>query len=224
MEVLQNLIDLVLHLDRHLNDLAGTLGPWLYLVLFLVVFCETGLVVTPILPGDSLLFAVGALAASDGSPLLIPVLLVLLILAAVAGDSVNYFLGQRFGARVFCSDESRFFNRKHLIRTQEFYAKYGGKTIILARFIPIIRTFAPFVAGMGQMNYRKFWLYNVAGGIAWVLIFLLGGYFLADSEVVKGRFHIVILAIVLLSIMPAVIEFLLAWRRRRLAQQPVSIE
>jgi membrane-associated protein len=224
MEVLQNLIDLVLHLDRHLNDLAGTLGPWLYLVLFLVVFCETGLVVTPILPGDSLLFAVGALAASPGSPLLIPVLLALLIVAAVAGDSVNYFLGQRFGARVFCSEESRFFNKKYLIRTQEFYAKYGGKTIILARFIPIIRTFAPFVAGMGQMNYRKFWLYNVAGGIAWVLIFLLGGYFLADSEIVKGRFHIVIMAIVLLSIMPAVIEFLLAWRRRRLAQQPVSVE
>ncbi len=213
MDVYQ-IIDLFLHLDGHLNHYAELLGAWLYLILFLIIFCETGLVVTPILPGDSLLFAVGALAAAENSPLRLERLIVLLIAAAVLGDAVNYFLGYWVGPRVFTSEQSRLFNKKHLIRTQHFYEKYGGKTIILARFIPIIRTFAPFVAGIGAMQYRRFFIFNVAGGTAWVLIFLVGGYCL--GEAVKGYFSIIIAAIIVLSIMPAVVEFLLSRRRAKL--------
>ena len=212
-------IDWFLHLDKYLNDYAGYLGPWLYLILFLIVFCETGLVVTPILPGDSLLFAMGALAATDGSPLRLELLIVLLISAAVLGDAVNYFIGFWVGPRVFTSERSWLFNKKHLIRTQLFYEKYGGKTIILARFIPIIRTFAPFVAGIGRMEYRRFFRFNVVGGAAWVLIFLLSGYWL--GEAVKGYFSIIIVAIVILSVLPAVIEYVLTRRRER--RQPKSV-
>src|ERR1700724_1076894 len=175
MDILQKAADLFLHLDVHLTYWAVQLGPWLYLCLFVIVFCETGLVVTPFLPGDSLLFAVGALAATEGSPLRMPVLIVLLIAAAITGDAVNYLIGFHVGPKVFRSEHSRLFNKKHLLRTQHFYEKYGGKTIILARFIPIIRTFAPFVAGIGKMEYRRFGLYNILGGIVWVLTFLFGG-------------------------------------------------
>jgi membrane-associated protein len=206
-------IDWFLHLDTYLNDYAGYLGPWLYVILFLIVFCETGLVVTPILPGDSLLFAMGALAATDGSPLRLDVLIILLISAAVLGDAVNYFIGFRVGPRVFVSEKSWLFNKKHLIRTQLFYEKYGGKTIILARFIPIIRTFAPFVAGIGRMEYRRFFRFNVIGGAAWVLTFLLSGYWFGDK--VKGYFSVIIVAIVILSVLPAVIEYVLTRRRGR---------
>src|SRR5260370_28053738 len=199
-------IDLFLHLDRHLNHYAEVLGGWLYLVLFLIIFCETGLVVTPILPGDSLLFAVGALAATDGSPLRLEVLIVLLMAAAILGDAVNYFIGYIVGPRVFTSERSWIFNKKHLVRTQHFYEKYGGKTIILARFIPIIRTFAPFVAGIGRMEYRRFFRFNVVGGTAWVLIFLLSGYWL--GEAVKGYFLVLISVIFVLSVMPAGVEIL----------------
>src|SRR5262249_42637467 len=150
-------------------------GPWLYTVLFLIVFCETGLVVTPFLPGDSLLFAMGALAAGVDSPLSLPLLMLLLIGSAVLGDAVHYVIGYRVGPRVFQSERSRLFNRKHLLRTQEFYEKYGGKTIILARFVPIVRTFAPFVAGIGKMQYRNFAVYNVLGGMAWVCLCLFAG-------------------------------------------------
>src|SRR5262249_51228118 len=160
------------------DAMANALGLWLYLVLFAIVFCETGLVVTPILPGDSLLFFVGALASRADSELNVIGLLILLIVAAVAGDAVNYMIGYHLGPRVFSPEKSRLFNKKHLLRTHAFYEKYGGKTIILARFIPIIRTFAPFVAGIAKMEYRKFGLYNVTGGMAWVMTFLLGGYFL----------------------------------------------
>src|SRR5947209_5575404 len=212
-------IDWFLHLDKYLNDYAGHLGAWLYLILFLIVFCETGLVVTPILPGDSLLFAMGALAATDGSPLRLELLIVLLISAAVLGDAVNYFIGFWVGPRVFTSERSWLFNKKHLIRTQLFYEKYGGKTIILARFIPIIRTFAPFVAGIGRMEYRRFFRFNVVGGTAWVLIFLLSGYWL--GEAVKGYFSIIIVAIVILSVLPAVLEYVLTRRRER--RQPKSV-
>lgn len=211
---LNQILDLFLHLDRHLNHYAELLGAWLYLVLFLIIFCETGLVVTPILPGDSLLFAVGALAATDGSPLRLELLIVLLIAAAVLGDAVNYFIGYIVGPRVFTSEKSWLFNKKHLLRTQFFYEKYGGKTIILARFIPIIRTFAPFVAGIGAMQYRRFFYFNVAGGTAWVLIFLLSGFWL--GEAVKGYFSIIIAVIIVLSIMPAVIEYLMARRRAKI--------
>ncbi len=223
MESIQPLLDLFLHLDKHLNHYAELFGPWLYGVLFLIVFCETGLVVTPILPGDSLLFAVGALAASPDSQLSVPLLMALLIVAAVLGDGVNYFIGYRVGPAVFKSEKSWLFNKKHLVRTQHFYEKYGGKTIILARFIPIIRTFAPFVAGIGRMEYRRFCVYNVAGAVAWVNIFLLAGYYFGTIPFVARNFTLVVLAIVAISVMPAVIEVLLAWRRRE-QPAPVAVE
>jgi membrane-associated protein len=214
MEMFRQLIDIFLHLDQHLNDMAGTLGGWLYLVLFLIIFCETGFVVTPFLPGDSLLFAVGALAAIDGSPLRLELLLLLLFMAAVWGDAVNYAIGFRVGPRVFTSEKSRLLNKKHLVRTQRFYEKHGGKTIVIARFLPIIRTFAPFVAGIGQMRYRHFALYNVTGGAAWIFTFLLGGYFFGSIDVVKRNFHLIVVALVIIPGLPALIEFLLAVRRR----------
>ena len=212
MELLKQAIDVFFHLDSHLNSWAGMLGPWLYLVLFLIIFCETGLVVMPFLPGDSLLFAVGALASVDDSPLHLPVLGILLFGAAVAGDALNYAIGARVGPRVFSQNDSRLLNREYVIRTQRFYEKYGGKTIVLARFIPIIRTFAPFVAGIGTMAYPRFALFNVAGGAAWVLSFLLGGYFFGNVPVVKQNFQYVIVAIMLISIMPPVLEYLRARR------------
>lgn len=212
MELLQQTIDIFLHLDSHLNSWAGMLGPWLYLVLFLIIFCETGLVVTPFLPGDSLLFAVGALASVDGSSIRLPLLSVLLFGAAVAGDAVNYAIGARIGPRVFSRSDSRLFNREHLIRTQRFYEKYGGKTIVLARFIPIIRTFAPFVAGIGTMAYPRFALFNVTGGALWVLSFLLGGFFFGNVPAVKQNFPYVIVAIIVISIIPPILEYLRARR------------
>jgi membrane-associated protein len=217
MEWMSQLIDLFLHLDQHLNDWAGLLGVWLYLVLFVIVFCETGLVVTPFLPGDSLLFAVGALASIPGSPLDLSLIILVLCIAAVLGDAVNYTIGYRVGPRVFASAESRWLNKAHLERTHAFYEKYGGKTIILARFMPIVRTFAPFVAGIGRMSYPRFALFNVVGGIAWVLSFVLGGYAFGEVPVVKRNFHVVILGIIIVSVMPPVIEYLRARRQARLA-------
>jgi membrane-associated protein len=210
MESLRAFLDIVLHLDRHLPEWSVWMGPWLYVLLFTVVFCETGLVVTPFLPGDSLLFAVGAVAALDGTAINLLLITGLLMGAAVLGDSVNYFLGRKIGAAVFRSEHSRLFHKKHLERTQAFYIKYGGKTIILARFIPIIRTFAPFVAGMGRMDYRRFWLYNVVGGVAWVLICVLAGYTFGGYEFVQKNFELVLLAIVAISVMPAAVELLRA--------------
>lgn len=218
MESLAQLLDIFLHLHKHINDLAGAFGPWTYLVLFLVVFCETGLIVTPFLPGDSLLFAVGVLAGTEGSPLSLPLLAVVLIVAAILGDAVNYWIGFRVGPKVFCRDDSWLFNKAHLLRAQRFYEKYGGKTIVLARFIPIIRTFAPFVAGVGRMNYGRFAFFNVSGGIAWVLIFLLGGYFLGRVPAVEHNFHIVIFAIIIVSLLPAVWEYLLSRREQNRAK------
>ncbi len=213
MEFFQQLIDIFLHLDQHLNKWSDDLGPWLYLVLFAIIFCETGLVVTPFLPGDSLLFAVGAIASIPGSPLNLPLIIGLLIVAAVVGDAVNYTIGYRVGPKVFSREDSWLLNRKHLERTQRFYERHGGKTIIWARFIPIIRTFAPFVAGIGEMRYRRFAFFNVLGGAAWVVTFTLGGYYLGEVPVVKRNFHIVIVAIIIISILPAVIEYFLARRR-----------
>ena len=211
MEWIAQLIDLFLHLDQHLNDWAGLLGVWLYLVLFLIVFCETGLVVTPFLPGDSLLFAVGALASIPGSPLDLPLIILVLCIAAVLGDAVNYTIGYRVGPRVFASEQSRWLNKEHLDSTHAFYEKYGGKTIIIARFVPIIRTFAPFVAGIGAMSYGRFALYNVTGGLLWICLFVPAGYFFGNIPVVKENFSLVILAIILISILPGVIEY---WRAR----------
>jgi membrane-associated protein len=208
MELIKSLIDLLLHLDKHLNEIIGNYGLWTYLILFLIVFCETGLVVTPILPGDSLLFAAGALAATEGSPLNVGVLYLILTVAAIIGDTVNYWIGAKIGPKVFAQEKSRFFKKEYLIRTQQFYEKYGGKTIIIARFIPIIRTFAPFVAGIGTMNYLKFIVYNIVGAILWVTICLFLGYFFGNIPIVKKNFSLVILAIVFISILPAIIEII----------------
>jgi membrane-associated protein len=212
MNIIHQAIDIFLHLDVHLNDLAASMGGWLHLLLFAIVFCETGLVVTPFLPGDSLLFAVGALAAVDGSPLHIPVIVILLSLAAIAGDAVNYAIGYRVGPKVFTSETSRLLNREHLLRTQAFYEKYGGKTIILARFMPVVRTFAPFVAGIGQMRYGRFALFNVTGGVLWVASFTLAGYFFGNVPVVKRNFHFVIVAIIVISVLPPIVELVRARR------------
>jgi membrane-associated protein len=219
---INDFIDLFFHLDQHLDHWAAMLGPWLYGVLFLIIFCETGLVVTPILPGDSLLFAVGALAAREASTLNLPVLAVLLSGAGIIGDAVNYHIGAYFGPRVFSAESSRLLNKRHLLRAQRFYEKYGGKTIILARFIPIIRTFAPFVAGIGLMKYRRFFAFNVCGGLLWVLTFLLGGFYFGNVEIVKRNFSLVIIAIIIISIMPAVIEYYLTRGQKAEAREPVG--
>jgi membrane-associated protein len=222
MEMIAQFIDVILHLNDHLNDWAAWMGPWLYAILFLIIFAETGLVVTPFLPGDSLLFAVGALCASQGSVLNIWTMMVLLIIAAILGDAVNYSIGARVGPRVFHSETSRLLNKKHLLKTQRFYEKYGGKTIIIARFVPIVRTFAPFVAGIGRMGYQRFLSFNVIGALAWVIGFLAAGYMFGNLKVVKDRFHIVIVAIIILSVMPAVIEIIKEKRNaaRESAERP----
>ena len=207
MELIKKFIDLVLHLDRHLDAMVQTFGPWLYVILFLIIFCETGLVVTPILPGDSLLFAVGALSARpDG--LNMALALALLSTAAILGDTVNYWIGAYAGPKVFHRKESRWFNPKHLERTHAFYEKYGGKTIIIARFVPIIRTFAPFVAGIGRMTYSRFLIYNVSGGLLWVGLCVLAGYFFGNWPVVKENFSLVMIAIIIVSVIPVVVEYL----------------
>ncbi len=196
--------DIFMHLDTHLGAIIREYGLWTYFLLFLIIFCETGLVVTPFLPGDSLLFAAGTFAGLGAFD---PVwLAAALSLAAVAGDSLNYFIGHTVGPKVFSSGSSRWLNRDYLDRTHRFYEKYGGKTIIIARFVPIIRTFAPFVAGIGSMTYPRFIAYNVAGGIAWILIFTLGGYFFGNIPVVRNNFSIVVVAIIIISVMPAVVE------------------
>ena len=217
MESFAQLLDVFLHLDAHLAEWAGVLGPWLYGLLFAIVFCETGLVVTPFLPGDSLLFAAGALAAADGSPLHLPWLAGLLVAAAVGGDALNYAIGKTVGPAVFTSERSRLLNREHLIRTQHFYERHGGKTIFLARFVPIVRTFAPFIAGIGRMRYATFASYNVSGGMTWVLAFLCAGYWFGQLPAVKRNFHVVIVAIVVISVMPMVFEWLRARRARAVA-------
>ena len=212
MEYVKQFIDIILHLNDHLDAWTAAFGPWLYLILFAVVFCETGLVVTPFLPGDSLLFAVGAICARDASPLNVFVMMVVLIVAAVLGDAVNYAIGKRVGPKVFTSEKSMFLNKKHLIRTQRFYEKHGGKTIIIARFVPIIRTFAPFVAGIGNMGYRRFAAFNVIGALAWVIGFLTLGYLFGNMPFVKKQFTYVLMGIIFLSILPGIIEYIRARR------------
>jgi membrane-associated protein len=207
IDLIQLGCDFFFHIDAYLNEWAGILGPWLYVVMVLIIFCETGLVVTPILPGDSLLFALGALSTREGSPIELPLMALLLCAAAVAGDAVNYSIGYWLGPKVFSREKSRLLNKKHLLRAQRFYEKHGGKTIFLARFIPIIRTFAPFVAGIGAMRYLRFAIFNVSGAVAWVLVLLLGGYFFADLPVVKTQFHWVMVVIVLISVIPILIEY-----------------
>jgi len=217
MDLLHHAFDIFLHLDQHLNYWAGVLGPFLYLLLFGVVFCETGLVLTPFLPGDSLLFAVGALCSIEGSPISLPLMGGLLLTAAVLGDACNYAIGHYLGPMVFTSERSRLLSRRHLLRTQEFYARHGGKTIFLARFVPIIRTFAPFIAGIGRMRYRHFALWNVSGAAVWVAGLVLAGYQFGQIPLVKRNFETVILAIVAISLLPILVEFV---RARRAAGVP----
>ena len=213
MEFVQLVIDFILHIDRHLAELTAAYGPWIYGILFLIIFCETGLVVTPFLPGDSLLFVAGAIATQDAMN--IHLMVILLIIAAILGDAVNYSIGRFFGVRLFANPDSKIFRRRHLEITQTFYARHGGKTIILARFVPIVRTFAPFVAGMGHMPYRRFAAYNVVGAIAWVTLFSYAGYFFGNLPMVQSNLHYLIVAIIFVSILPGVIEIL---RHRRAAQ------
>ena len=208
MELLQSAIDLFLHLDKHLAAIIAQYGVWTYLILFTVVFLETGVVATPFLPGDSLLFAAGTFAALGS--LDVWILMVLLTAAAILGDTLNYWIGRKIGPRVF-NEKVRFLKREHLDRTHAFYERHGGKTIIIARFVPIVRTFAPFVAGVGTMAYGRFLAYNVVGGVVWVVLFVAGGYLFGNIPVVKENFSVVILAIIVLSLMPIVVE----WYRHR---------
>ncbi len=205
MEFISTLIDFILHIDKHLIDITRDYQAWTYLILFLIIFAETGLVVTPFLPGDSVLFAMGALIALPETNLNLFIMLFLLITAAILGDFINYEIGKHFGNRVFTSS-SKIFKPAYLEKTQGFYDKYGLKTIIYARFVPIVRTFAPFVAGIVKMPYSKFGLYNIVGGILWVTLFLLGGFFFGQISFVKHNFSVVVLAIIGISLLPAIIE------------------
>jgi membrane-associated protein len=213
IEFIKSLIDFVLHIDQHLVEIVQDYQTWTYLILFIIIFAETGLVVTPILPGDSLLFAAGAIIAKPETGLSIVAMLVLLIIAAILGDLVNYHIGKYIGPKAF-SGHYKFLKPEYLNRTHQFYEKHGGKTIIYARFIPIIRTFAPFVAGVGAMTYAKFASFNVIGGIAWVTSFLMLGYFFGGLPVIKDNFTYVIFLIIFVSVLPPIIE---VWRSRKKA-------
>lgn len=206
MEYVSFLMDFILHIDKHLAEIIGQYGVWTYAILIAIIFAETGLVVTPFLPGDSLLFAAGAIAAATGV-LDIHLLVLLLIAAAILGDLVNYHIGKAIGPKVFAKD-LRWLKRQHLVRTQEFYEKHGGKTIIIARFMPIIRTFAPFVAGIGTMSYSRFAMYNVVGAIVWVASFAYLGFMFGNNPFIKKNFTLVILAIIIISVLPGVIEYI----------------
>lgn len=217
MEILQHFLDFVLHLDKHLAELIQQYDVWTYAILFLIIFVETGVVVLPFLPGDSLLFAAGSLAALPGSPLNVVLLIALLIVAAVLGDTLNYHIGDYIGPRVFRRDY-RFLKREHLMRTQEFYEKHGAKTIIIARFVPIVRTFAPFIAGVGTMTYGKFLSYNVIGGVVWVTSLTVAGYFLGSIPFIQKNFGLFTLLIIAISVLPVVIEFV----KHRFASRPAA--
>lgn len=209
------LVDFILHIDTHLQLLGAEYGLWLYAILFIIIFCETGFVVTPFLPGDSLLFAAGSLASMPGSSLNPHLLFLLFFTAAVLGDTLNYQIGHKIGPKVFQYENSRFFNTEHLVKTNEFFTKYGGKTIIIARFVPIIRTFAPFVAGIGAMSYSKFIMFNVVGALLWVGLFSYSGYFFGQLPFVQHNFKLLIIAIIGLSLLPPVLEYL----KHRLARK-----
>jgi len=212
MEAINYIIDLFLNLDVHLNELILQYGAVTYIILFLVIFAETGFVVTPFLPGDSLLFAAGTFAAIGSFD--VTFLVILLSIAAIIGDTVNYWAGHYFGPKVF-HKETKFIKKEYLDRTHNFYEKHGGKTIIIARFIPIIRTFAPFVAGIGAMTYSKFILYNFTGGVIWVALFVFGGYYFGTIPGIRNNFSLVIIAIIIISVLPAIIKFIIHQRKRK---------
>ncbi|HKZ37892.1 MAG TPA: DedA family protein [Chryseolinea sp.] len=218
MEIIRTIIDFILHIDQHLVEIVSNYKTWTYLILFLIIFAETGFVVTPFLPGDSLLFAAGAIIAKPESNLNIVLTCLLLIVAAILGDLVNYHIGKFIGVKAF-SGKYKLLKKEYLQKTQDFYNKHGGKTIIYARFIPIIRTFAPFVAGIGTMSYFRFATYNVVGGIAWVTSFLLLGYFFGGLPVIKDNFTYVILGIILVSILPPIIEVIRGRRKASIKGQ-----
>ncbi|QMT31657.1 DedA family protein [Alysiella filiformis] len=205
--MINEIISFILHIDQHLITLSTQYGVWLYAILFLIVFCETGLVVTPFLPGDSLLFAAGAVAAASAGALNVHIMVAILLAAAILGDAVNFTIGKYFGEKLFANPHSRIFKQEYLHKTHDFYAKYGGKTIILARFVPIVRTFAPFVAGMGKMDYAQFIRYNIIGAIAWVGLLTYVGYAFGNLPIVKDNFGKVVLGIIVVSIMPMTFEF-----------------
>lgn len=211
METFLQLIEVVRHLDEHLARLSAQMGGWLYSLLFAIVFAETGLVIFPFLPGDSLLFAIGALVAVEGSGLSLPLMTSLLLIAAILGDAANYSIGRAVGPRVFSKEDSWLLNKKHLLKAEAFYQRHGGKAIFLARFAPLLRTFAPFVAGIGRMNLLRFWLFNISGGICWVVGFLFAGYYFGNIPAVKRNFEFVILGIVVVSLLPVAVE----WYRSR---------
>ena len=213
MEILAQLVDIVLHLDRHLQWLVTTYGTWVYLILFLIIFCESGLVVTPFLPGDSLLFVAGAVAAGGGMD--VHTLFAVLVVASFSGDNTNYWIGRFVGLRLFNRPNSKIFNPRHVERTQEFYYRHGGKTVLIARFVPIVRTFAPFVAGMGKMVYPRFLAYAFGGAILWIGSLTYAGYFFGNLPFVKQNLTWVIIGIVILSISPGIVEYVKARRRRR---------
>ena len=215
MDAVRFLIDFILHIDVHLAEIVQQAGGWTYGVLAAIVFCETGLVVTPFLPGDSLLFAAGAIAALPASGLNVHLLAVLLIIAAIAGDALNYTIGDRFGRTLAARG---WVKARHLEQTQRFFEKHGGKAIVLARFVPIVRTLAPFVAGMGTMPYRRFFAYNVAGGLAWVLLFLYAGHTFGNIPAVKERFSLVILGVIVVSLLPIVVEVIRGMRRPQVSE------
>jgi len=211
-ELLQKIVYTIFHLNvENVTELTQIVGPWLYVILFVIIFCETGLVALPFLPGDSLLFTVGAVAGLSGSTINLPLMGVLLFIAAVLGDAVNYSIGYRVGPAVFRSEESRWFSKKHLVEAQRFYEKYGAKTIVIARFVPIVRTFAPFVAGIGKMNYWRFAVYNVFGAAIWITLFLVAGWWLGARF--KDNLKIIIYGILVVSVLPIVYE---VWNARRL--------
>jgi len=212
INLVQTFLDIILHLDQHLADWTARMGSGVLVLLFAIIFCETGLVIMPFLPGDSLLFAVGAICALPGSGLEIVPTMLLLLAAAILGDATNYFIGRKIGPVVFNRPSSRFLKKQHLDRTHAFYLKHGGKAVFLARFLPIVRTFAPFVAGVGKMPFSRYAFFNVAGALTWICGFLLAGYVFGNIPSVKTNFHIVILAIIGVSVMPIAIEW---WRIRR---------
>ena len=204
--MLMQIIDFILHIDKHLVTLTAEYGAWLYVILFLIVFCETGLVVTPVLPGDSLLFAAGAVAASSAGNLNVHIVVLVLLAAAVLGDAFNFTIGKFFGEKLFSNPNSKIFKQEYLAKTHAFYDKYGGKTIILARFVPIVRTFAPFVAGMGDMHYGRFIRYNIIGALMWVGLLTYAGYFFGELPVVKNNFGLVVIGIIAVSVLPMAVE------------------
>ncbi|EPN4497531.1 DedA family protein [Yersinia enterocolitica] len=214
MEFIRFVIDFILHIDVHLAELVAQYGVWVYGILFLILFCETGLVVTPFLPGDSLLFVAGALASLPSNDINVHIMVALMVTAAILGDTINYTIGRVFGEKLFSNPDSKIFRRSYLDKTHQFYEKHGGKAIILARFVPIIRTFAPFVAGMGKMSYRHFAAYNVIGALVWVLLFTYAGYWFGNMPFVQDNLKLLIVAIIVVSILPGVFE---VWRHRRAA-------